>query len=80
MSFATCQPLMNASPSAFKQPKALQERQAGVGVGGTGKGVGAGTCFFIKNLMENCQLYTHSLCSQDSAAPVLSTSDQESPF
>jgi hypothetical protein len=59
MSFATCQPLMNASPSALKQPKALQERQARAGGGGTGKQVGAGTCFFMKNLMENCQLYTH---------------------
>lgn len=42
MSFATCQPLMNSSPSALKQPEALQERQAGAEGGGTGKGGGQG--------------------------------------
>ena len=31
MSFATSQSLMNSSPSALKQPEALQERQAGAG-------------------------------------------------
>lgn len=31
MSFATCQSLINSSPSASKQPEALQERQARAG-------------------------------------------------
>lgn len=37
MSFATCQSLINSSPSASKQPEALQERQARAG-GGRGGG------------------------------------------
>lgn len=42
MSFATCQPLMNSSPSSLKQPEALQERQTGAEEGGAEKGGGQG--------------------------------------
>lgn len=44
---------MNSSPSAFKQPEALQERQAEAEGGGDGEGREPGTCsFLMKTLME----------------------------